>query len=195
MLGQKKRCLKWFNFWVKTQSQELQCLCTRSFPSSSDCVITSECGGDDEGLWQWGYCTRWHRNQKRTYRGNADPEDKKANRGLLGALPMWMKVHFTENFCVFYTSGADRSHENNSVLNRPQALTTKFSRRQPWTFRKDLQMLWFLFVFYTISSSLSLLLWLVKPKPLIKYQIKNKGTLKKHLCSCIWTKLTFHIHS
>lgn len=54
---------------------------------------------------------------------------EKANRELLGSL--WMKVHFTENFCVFYTSGADTSHENNSVLNRPQALTTKFSRHQP----------------------------------------------------------------
>lgn len=149
---------------------------------------TRACSSEDTGdMREW----EPEKNTQGMVTQKTQKKREKANTELLGSFLMWMKLHFTEYVSVFYTSGADRPHEDNSVLSWPHALTAIQAAAS-----NILQMLWFLFVFYTISSSLSLLLWFVKPKPLIKHQIKmKKAHYKSILYSCIRTKLTFHTHS
>lgn len=168
-------------------------------PHSSSCVITSERGRGDEGLRQRGRCTRWHAGggTRKKYTRNGDPEDTKVERKgkqRIVGLPVDMDEGSLHRIllCIHYFRCRQTTWRQQYAK-----LTTPSPPNSPGISLKLLakNMFWFLFVFYTISSSLSLLLWFVKPKPLMKHQIKKKAHYKSILYSCIWTKLTFHIHS
>lgn len=127
----------------------------------------SEHQSGDAAVTMLHQATSRRRNQRKKYKQwKTWKQREKANRELLRSSRTWMKAHFIEHF-----THADRPNEEDGALAWLHTLTTELSGYQIHIFAEN--MLWLLFVFYTVSCSPSLLLWFVKLKPLIKHQIKR----------------------
>lgn len=138
--------------------------------------------GDEAPKWQRGHCTRWHTGEgtENKYTRNSDPEDTKTERkgrqrivGLLVDMDESSFHRILLGILYFRCRQTTGRQQCAKLTTYPYCPTPGISLKH---FAKNI--LWFLFVFYTISSSISLLLWLVKPKPLIKHQIKKMHITK-----------------